>query len=55
MILFSKKPAQNQTPEAVTPDAAAPVTKSAVEPNKAADTDGTRRRARQVADDNRLL
>lgn len=65
MIVFEKKPDLPKAPAAAVP-APAPVAapepnrfesirKKAGERNKKSDTDGTRRRDKQTADDNRLL
>jgi hypothetical protein len=55
MISFIRKPAaQPSTPE-TEDDRFEQIRKAAAERHKKSDTDGTRRRARQKAEDNRLI
>ena len=55
MISFMKKPDPQQPPEYVDDNRFEQIRKAAAARHRKSDTDGTRRRARQKAEDNRLI
>lgn len=55
MISFEKKPAPQLLPTEAKDDRFEQIRKAAAERRKKSDTDGTRRRDRQKAEDNRLI
>jgi hypothetical protein len=55
MISFIKKPTQQPSPTEAEDNRFEQIRKAAAERHKKSDTDGTRRRDRQNAEDNRLI
>ena len=55
MISFTKKPAPQPSPRDAEDNRFEQIRKAAAERHKKSDTDGTRRRDRQKAEDNRLI
>ena len=55
MISFVKKPDPQQPLEHVDDNRFEQIRKAAAERHRKSDTDGTRRRARQTAEDNRII